>query len=351
VSGRVDDRMETRNRPSDAYRERLHWVVTRDGVRLAVTEILGTQGSRAPSVLLLHGLAQNRRAFLEGTFPDWLLRRGHRVYVGELRGHGQSAGGREGPPHSSAIALEDYLSEDLPALVQWVLGKNGGHPILLAGHSLGGVLAYLFSASALGAQCLRGVVTFGAPASVGRGRWRLRAGGFGAGVLARLSPWERVPLDWGLRWLAPSLAREATVHPRRLLQELLKLSNPRQANPEAIEAVLSQCDAVPRSVFASLATAAMRGDQRVLGFDLVQAVANCPVPLAAVFGTRDLFTPAESASRIHDVSPQAGPRKTIWVPDVSHVDLLIGLHLSKTLPEIWNFLERFGAVDKAGGNA
>jgi 3-oxoadipate enol-lactonase len=104
-------------------------MVEAGGVRLAC-RVWGDPGGSA--VVLLHGMGKSG--------SDWdavarELARGHRVYVPDLRGHGCS-------DRSQAYSFE-LMRDDLAALVE----ELGLDRCSLVGHSMGGVVAYLYAAA------------------------------------------------------------------------------------------------------------------------------------------------------------------------------------------------------------
>lgn len=92
------------------------------------------------AVLLIHGLGQNDRAWDAGirefSFAQFLYQQGYDVWIGNFRGSGtegfQSAA-PQGPRHWN---VEDYVTQDLPALMEKVEQATGTTPLLVA-HSMG----------------------------------------------------------------------------------------------------------------------------------------------------------------------------------------------------------------------
>ena len=109
---------------------RVHYVHAADGARLAVS-YWDPPATPLGCVLLLHGLTQNRKAYLRGHLPSVLRAAGFAVLVPELRGHGSSANDDRGVPGS-------YLELDLPAMLQAASELFGAQRPHLVGHSLGG---------------------------------------------------------------------------------------------------------------------------------------------------------------------------------------------------------------------
>jgi pimeloyl-ACP methyl ester carboxylesterase len=104
-------------------------MVDADGVRLACRMSGDPEGS---PVVLLHGRGANGSDW-DGVVPE-LTRMGHRTYVPDLRGHGRSD-----RPGTYSYEL---MRDDLGAL----LDELGLARVSLIGHSMGGVVAYLYAA-------------------------------------------------------------------------------------------------------------------------------------------------------------------------------------------------------------
>lgn len=117
-------------------------IATEDGLQLHRCD-WPFAGEAQGTVLLVHGLGEH-----VGRYAD-AARRLNRVdwhVTGyDQRGHGLSAGAR------GAIAREDSLLRDLSRVIDVVRGERGG-PLILLGHSLGGLIAARFAAEGLQAQ-------------------------------------------------------------------------------------------------------------------------------------------------------------------------------------------------------
>jgi len=96
----------------------------RDGVRLAYREL----GEGRP-LILIHGYLSTAMALVETGLAEKIARRGHRVILPDLRGHGASA-----RPHDAAAYPPDALADDGLALIEHL----GLTDYDLAGYSLGG---------------------------------------------------------------------------------------------------------------------------------------------------------------------------------------------------------------------
>jgi len=97
-------------------------------------------------VLLVHGLGANHHNLdppaEEISLAVHLFRRGHDVWLVDLRGAGRSR-----PPgwpvrRRQQFDFDDYVHRDVPAVVRRVLDQADAESLFWVGHSMGGMLAY-----------------------------------------------------------------------------------------------------------------------------------------------------------------------------------------------------------------
>lgn len=314
----------------ETLQEHVRRVEAADGQVLALTEIAAARPGGGPAFLLLHGFAQNRRAFTLGPLPRLLVERGARVFAGELRGHGDSRTGQRDP-----WTLATHLHQDCPALLAGVREATGAERVHLVGHSMGGLLGCALLA---GDAPLASLTALATPIVLGAGRPLLRLASLAAGPLATLAPkGRRVPIHLLLGVLSHPLSRRDAALPLRMLQRLTRLANPALADPEAVRAILANADPESPAVFEELAANAVLTRPRIAGVDLVQAVRQSPLPIAAVVGTRDVIAPPPTVASLAGEG-HAGPRRIVEVEGGAHVDAAMGHHLPDTLARIWDFL-------------
>ena len=112
-----------------------------DGVPLQLRR-WAAQGASRGSVLLVHGLGEHsgRYEAVAARLTAW----GWTVVGYDQRGHGRSGGAR------GAIDSPDALLRDLGDIVDLVRADAGSGPLVLLGHSLGGLIAARFVAEGLG---------------------------------------------------------------------------------------------------------------------------------------------------------------------------------------------------------
>ena len=120
---------------------------TRDGLSLHLQHWPAAGAARG-SVLLVHGLGEHigRYAHVASQLNAW----GWQVFGYDQRGHGRSEGPRGG------LGADDDLLHDLAAVIDAVRAVQPG-PLVLLGHSMGGLVAARFVAGSAGAQWARPV--------------------------------------------------------------------------------------------------------------------------------------------------------------------------------------------------
>jgi alpha-beta hydrolase superfamily lysophospholipase len=103
-----------------------------DGLTLFTRRWAPDGGARAV-VGLVHGIHEHSGRY---AYPaSLLMARGYEVRALDLRGHGRSEGER-----AMVERFEDYVA-DVHAFVQQVREDAGGRPVILMGHSMGGLVA------------------------------------------------------------------------------------------------------------------------------------------------------------------------------------------------------------------
>lgn len=313
--------------------ERVRFVHAADGYRLAVTELsprVVIDGPRSLPVLLVHGFAQNRLAFSLGALPHALHRVGARVFLGELRGHGLS----KDPHHRPADwDLRVHLERDLPALCAHVLEQTGARRLHYMGHSMGGILGYAALAARPPFATLTG---WAAPVWLGAGRPVVRLAALAVSPALGFRP-PHVPMDRFLGTLSRTLADPEARGPSWAFQRYTGISNPHQASPRDLEAILSGADRESPRVFGELAKMSLTRRPRICGVDLIAAIRGWRRPLAAVVGEWDIFANPKTVRPL-EVGAHEGPRAVLRIPQGTHVDVTMGHHVPDTVEELWRFL-------------
>ncbi|MGY1815713.1 alpha/beta fold hydrolase [Blastococcus sp. SYSU D00820] len=238
----------------------------------------------APVVLCVHGLG--------GSALNWgllapLLTRTHRVLAVDLFGHGGS--GVPSVPAAGAAAADRRL---LDRFVREVVGA----PVVLLGHSMGGVLTVLQAAQA--PETVRRLVLLAPPVPGAAGRLDLA-------LAARLAflrlPGVAAAVDRRLAGLTPERAvdqqlRQATPHRARIpadaLAAVVAETRERAARPDAAAGRAQQWAAL-------LATMALLARPRAWQ----RTLASVPAPTRWLHGADDPLSPVAAARRLAATRP------------------------------------------------
>lgn len=89
-------------------------------------------GEVRAALLIVHGMAEHSGRYQR--LVDYFLPQGCAIYTFDHPGHGQSQG-----PRCHVDSFQD-LSENLQRMVQWVKAEQAGKPLILFGHSMGGLI-------------------------------------------------------------------------------------------------------------------------------------------------------------------------------------------------------------------
>ncbi|MBC9714732.1 alpha/beta fold hydrolase [Streptomyces sp. TRM66268-LWL] len=121
-----------------------HFRVRTSGDAELVVRLRRAEQPDAPAVLVLPAMGVQAKYY--APFARGLHRTGLHVAVADLRGQGEStpAAGR-----GIACGYRELVHDDLPAVVRAVSSAFPASPVILVGHSLGGQIALLSSATAL----------------------------------------------------------------------------------------------------------------------------------------------------------------------------------------------------------
>lgn len=102
-----------------------------------------------PPVIVVHGISSNHHcwdlapdrslavALVEAGYDAWLL---------DLRGHGDARFDARGEPQRGGWTIDDYGRYDVPAAIEAVRAATGAHKVGYVGHSMGGMVAAVYTA-------------------------------------------------------------------------------------------------------------------------------------------------------------------------------------------------------------
>jgi pimeloyl-ACP methyl ester carboxylesterase len=271
-------------------------------------------------VILVHGLRGTRKNWnlSRRSFQAFLVEAGHLTLCPELRGSGASRAAGSPPPRTALELLELDL---LPLLERTV--EEAGHPAVLVGHSLGGILGCL--AAAARPDHVEAVVTLGSPLTVGAGQPLVRIGARAWVAFAGAAPFRAVAEG-------PAMAR-ALMAGRRLMDRLSLPPRVRSAYPDSMEPeAAAEFDEANRAepAFPGL----LRDLSRLALGRSIEGVDDLPgelsrvrAPALCVAADRDELAPIQATRGLFDAL--GAPRKR-WLEagddsgHLGHTDLILG---------------------------
>lgn len=313
-----------------------HTTLTDDGWRIALFRYLPrTDGPRHP-VLLCHGAFANHHNFdiPAGTsLADYLADRGYDVWLMDFRGD-RSSTPSAGRKRSNATA-DEYLLEDMPAAVDYVLEQTGCETLHAVGHSMGGMfwMAYAIEFEGYG---LASLTTIGSPVNFEGLRFHPHRGLIGLiGLLAPIAePIQRVLCSWviALKW-------RSRVYPMNFANQ------PEGAGPRE---GFHKADLLPAPVAGALDAWTSTGDWRMAGGELavLEELASIATPWQMICARLDGLTPPH---HVENTAALLSPRtsRAVWFSvedghavDYGHIDLVIGRHApDEVFPAIVEWFE------------
>ncbi len=321
-----------------------HPVWTDDGWVLTLHRFLPPEGvQRRPIPLILgHGINMNRTAFelsRRGSLARALAARGHDVFVAEYRGEptskppvrGERAGERW------AYDLMDHPRHDVPAIIREARRIAGAPKVSWIGHSMGGVLIYLYVALH-GDDALHRVVTLGCPMRMGRwpGRVLQTVQNFGSALVKRRDVVRVVPptyLALPIIFAFPGLCISWNTNTRHITRR------------EALALCTTAFEDVSAGVMRFFVEMQQEGkhlcprpDEGVVGFE-TGGLEGMTAPLLVISGTKDGLAPPDIAEpAFHRAgSPTAA---YLRLAGMGHCDLISGeVCLYRVLPVLADWLE------------
>lgn len=112
-----------------------NFFTNKSDVKIYYQSWLPTDGQRG-NILLAHGIGEHSGRYRN--FAEFFNTRGIAIFALDLQGHGKSGGKRGHIPNFYDFA------DDLEMLRHETLGEQNGRPLFVLGHSMGGLIAFLY---------------------------------------------------------------------------------------------------------------------------------------------------------------------------------------------------------------
>lgn len=296
---------------------------------IAVVRKHRTEGEVHAPVILVHGFGQNRYAFHmpERSMVNYLADLGFDVFNVDLRGHGRSAW--FGAARSRGV--DDYIRDDLPAVLDKVLELTGAPRVFMVGHSLGGLCAA--SVAARDPAKVAGVVTIGPPHALGRGHFvlgnMLRLAGH---TISRSGVLRGSQLRLPVNLVGKALHATRFAWDSRLAPIPVRGWKPGTFSADELRSYLRSFDGASFGTVDELFQLAASGELRsaIDGVSYTRLIERSPLPLLAISGAADRLANPGAVKPLYERS-QSIDKRYLKV-DAGHGDMLIG----KQAPEqVW----------------
>lgn len=301
-------------------------VRTGDDLTLCVERLAPPDSTRG-AVILCHGLAANGLAFdLPGrSLARYLTEQGFECFIPDLRGARHSASPDAG------WGLDDYLEQDLPAIIQLVREQALSKHIHWIGHSMGGLLMLMYGSEHPDTPIQR-VVTLGTTLDYRSGK-------------SVFQSWRHaLPLARSLQVLPFGSLAQLSASLRKYVQLPVERINFHRPNvePEVIAALLQGgFGPVPSALLSDLAsTFTPHGFARQGGSLRYQPLwSRYRFPTLMLAGSGDLQCDVEAVdeaarvfSHVPELEVRALGRAYGALEDYGHFDLLVGRNAPR---EVW----------------
>lgn len=292
-----------------------------------------------PPVLVVHGIASNARFWdlsPERSLAVALNKAGYDAWLLDLRGHGEATLDAAGRKQRQGWTIDDYGRHDLPAAIDHVRQATGYDKVGYVGHSMGGMVAAVYTAWH-GDAHLAALAVLGSPLDFRHPEPLLRVG---RRFMATGTVFGQIPVPVVSKASAP--IRELPLHADDLLFATSNMDEPtreamyrRGTSPFSRGELQQLGQTVRTGRFASV-----DGTR-----DYATALADIDVPLLVIAGRADHIAPPD---RVRTWVEHAGsPDKTFEVlgkangyrHDYGHLDMAVGVDApTEVHPVVLGFL-------------
>lgn len=315
---------------------RRRYFTTSDGAVVCSSGMMPQGKTVRGTVLLVHGYGQNHLTWHgeSRSFCRHLAENGWHVEAVDLRGHGEA---RKRKP-KLARSLADYLDHDLPTILTGILADDPPRPLVLMGHSVGGLLASYTALKRPGLFSALVVIS-----SPGRMKFvkALRPVTYLPGLIRRVpllaSALRGVPFH--LDYLGRFAALIVRHGGESLMPDKPKAWLTGSMEPAMVqERITDGFDRTGLGVVAELANWANTGKLRVEGLteDLVRDFAGLELPVLLVSSPHDTVIPPSLTLRASVFS--GAQTRTHVVDGFGHCDILLG---TRAPEKIWGPVTRW----------
>lgn len=328
------------------------WIETPDHWRLHWLHACPRTPRFPQPILCIHGFSQSHLTFTAGGMLQSLAEEGLYAYALDLRGHGGSAVRLQSPPLPADLHYRwntnTFLFQDIPAALAALQQKHPNQPVVLCGHSMGGLLSL---ATALRIpQRIAGLVILGSPIDVAKMGLHIRTLGQLLSRIHRQFPslqdrWSALPMR-RLFQLLDQAYHTSTPNLSMLLPWLLRydqnqiwpqLWHPELTNTDTVREMLQQSYPETMGVVHDFMRWAAHG---TLDFGHPQRRNDIPLfhtlslPIVGAWGEQDILAPPKTADLLYRSLRRSPHLERLHLPKARHLDITAGKPIHQILPAI-----------------
>jgi len=302
-----------------------HTILTEDGWELKVFRYLPRAEGRGEPVLFLHGAFANHHNFdipAQNSMADYLANRGYDCWLLDFRGDRTSTS-PEGKRRSKAT-LDEYLVEDIPAAIDYILAETGYAQLHGVGHSMGGMLWYAYDLEFEG-YGVASLNILGAPVDFEHMLDQRRP-------LMGLALLIITYMPWFARMVQRMFLHALTILRQSTRDFPINWDN--APDEMRMHEVLNSIDLLPGPATRSLLNWTVTNQWTMLDgeMNVLDELSDIHAPLLAVFARRDSLTPPGSAQHFFDKVDNPD-KKLLFLSvedghesDYDHIDMVFGRH-------------------------
>jgi len=323
-------------------------VPTADGAAVALLRY----PAAGPPVILVHGVSSNHATWdldASHSLARTLQARGYDAWLLDLRGHGLATLDARGRRQRAGGSLDDYGRLDLPAAIEHVRAVTGYDRVGYVGHSMGGMVAAIYTAWQ-GDAALAALVVVGSPVDFGQPDPLLQLAAAGT-PLATLGP----------TLATPTLARmSAGLDRSPLFVDPFLFAPGSLTGPERKELYRTVVSPMSRGELRQLRDSLHSGHFASVdgSVDYLAALHQLYVPLLVIAGRGDHVAPVDRVAPFYEQAGSADKALVVagrvngFGHDYGHLDLALGDDAPREIhPRILAWLEGRWAAAPPGSQA
>lgn len=313
-------------------------VQTSDGWLLALHAFLPEEPIFSTPLLCIHGFSQSHLTWTAGGFAQQIAAAGAPVYVLDLRGHADSQRETMVEALREGWNTDAYSLFDVPAAMALIRERHPGMPMILCGHSMGGVIA-VATAIRLRQEGIAGVVSIAAPLDPAQVGKRLLIAGKNFlrvwPILKRTRvPFHALPMSRFFSLMdsvyysrQPKLGRLLPhVTPRDPMQVVPRLWHPEHIDESIVSTILQNSYHEPLGVVLEWCEWMKAGSIMIghpAAVDYTKLFHRLTIPVVAAWGEDDFLAPPRVGGHFQR-SVRSNWSSFLSLPRTHHIDITAG---------------------------